>query len=59
MWQACKCAGWLLYGAVSVGFIGMRVMRELVLDFSGPELGTEQRIWQAAVLRECVCVWTL
>lgn len=39
----------------SVGFIGIRVMRELVLDFSGPELGTEERFWQAADL--CVCAF--
>lgn len=45
----------MLDGAVSAGFIGVRVMRKLVLDFSGPETGTEQRFWQAAVL--CVCAF--
>ncbi len=56
MWQACKCAGWLLYGAVSVGFIGVRVMKEFVLDLSWPELGTERRFWQAVLYFVCVCV---
>lgn len=44
-------AAWSRY----LGFIGVRVMRELVLDFNGPELGTEQRFWQAADL--CVCAY--
>lgn len=43
----------------SVGFIGARVMRELVLDFSGPELGTERRFWQAADLCVYLCVCSL
>lgn len=47
-WMA---AAWSRY----LGFIGVRVMRELVLDFNGPELGTEQRFWQAADL--CVCAY--
>lgn len=46
MWQAVNVL--LLYGAVSAGFIGVQVMRESVLDLSGPEPGTEWRIWHAA-----------
>lgn len=52
MENRCRRPVNVLNGALrsSAGFIGVRVMRDSALDFSGPELGTKRRFWQAVVL---------
>lgn len=57
MWQACKCARWLLCVSVSVGFYWCASNERVGLWTSADQnLVQSAGFWQAAVFSVCVCV---